>query len=95
MNEEENGASVSITQWIFSNSYLVAALAIFLIGIVVVWRIRLARTYKFAIVLGMASVLIVGDFFFRVGISEITSVQQFDSILAGNQPVLLEIYSNT
>lgn len=85
---------MSLAQLLNQNSYLLTALAIFLIAaIFVIARFRKRPRAWFAlIVLGM--VLVAGDLVLRVGASEIESTAQFEQVLSAHQPFVLEIYSN-
>lgn len=85
---------MSLAQLLNQNSYLLAALTLFLVAsISVIARFRKTPLAWFAlIVLGM--LLIAGDWVLRVGASEIESTAQFDQILSAHQPLVLEIYSN-
>lgn len=85
---------MSLAQLLNQNSYLLTALAIFLMAsIFVIARFRKTPPAWFAlIVLGM--ILVAGDLVLRVGAGEIESTAQFDRILSTHQPLVLEIYSN-
>jgi len=81
-------------QIINPNSYTIAAAIIFLIALGGVWA-RGRRSRRAWLGLGALAILLVAiNLIFRVGASEIETASQFDQVLAGNQPVVLEIYSN-
>lgn len=84
---------MTFAQLLNQNSYVIAALFFFAILLIIVWRIR-HKTIRIALVAGGAFVLILLNFLFRVGVSEIQTTAQFDEILATHQPMVLEIYSN-
>ena len=48
-----------------------------------------------ALFLGFLAVLVVGFLFLRTRGSKLGSVEEFDALVAGGEPVVAEFYSNT
>ena len=85
---------MSIQQLINQNSYVVAAVFLALITFsIVIAKFRQAP-FAWAGFVALLIVLVVVNLALRVSVSEIETTTQFDLVLASNQPVVLEIYSN-
>lgn len=48
-----------------------------------------------ALFLGFLAVLVVGFLVLRTRGSDLASLEEFDALIAGGQPVVVEFYSNT
>ena len=81
-------------QLINPNSYIIAALTIFLPALLIVAVFFRRRKLAWLGLVGLAALLIAINLVLRVGVSEIETTAQFDQILASGKPVVLEIYSN-
>lgn len=85
---------MSIFQIVNQNSYTFVAAFVFLIALIVVVLVFRQVPLAWGALGALAILLIAGDLFLRVGVSEINTAAQFDQVLAARQPVVLEIYSN-
>lgn len=85
---------MNLAQLVNQNSYWLATLPIIVIAaLIILLRFRRSRLAWSAVTVLVAFAL-GGSFLFRVGVSEIESVAQFEQILAAPQPVVVEFYSN-
>ena len=80
-------------QLINQNSYIIAAVFLAFIALIIVMRFR-QSPFAWAGFMALVVVLVAVNLAFRVTVSEIETATQFDQVLASNQPVVLEIYSN-
>jgi hypothetical protein len=85
---------MSIQQFINQNSYVVAAVFLALIAFFIVSVKFRQSPFAWAGFVALLVILIAVNLALRVSVSEIETTAQFDLVLAANQPVVLEIYSN-
>ena len=84
---------MSMQQLLNQNSYIIAAVFLAFIALIIVMRFR-QSPFAWAGFIALVVVLVAVNLAFRVTVSEIETAAQFDQVLASNQPVVLEIYSN-
>ena len=84
---------MSMQQLINQNSYIIAAIFLAFVALIIVMRFR-QSPFTWAGFIALVVVLVAVNLAFRVTVSEIETATQFDQVLASNQPVVLEIYSN-
>jgi len=85
---------MNLPQLLNQNSYWLATLSLVAIAsLIVLLRFRRSRLAWSAVAL-LVALALFGSFLFRIGVSEIESVAQFEQILAAPQPVVVEFYSN-